>query len=283
MTRPEDLTPITEGGYRIQRAYLADHVFLTVPGGGQSPTDLLGREEWDHLTDLPTDVLLRTTDYMGSMVKDMSRQAADWIDAMPEDPAKAPFMFDACLDTHDELKAAPFIAAHGWYRQATAGLRNALEAMAHAARFAVRNDRRGYTDWRAGTADPPKFGNSVDLIGRAAPGPVAAIETHLGGAALFGVNPNGVMRDLYSNVCRYAHSQPGHTNADIWQSNGPVFIASAFTQFWLDYCDVLLACYVLLRIGDPALVLPDSIDGVADNAGASWHSLAPEAMAAYFP
>lgn len=111
---------------------------------------------------------------------------------------------------------------------------------------------------------------------------MTAIEIQLGGAALFGANPNGVMRDLYADVCRYAHSQPGHSNADIWQSNGPVFIARAFTQLWLDFCDVLLACYILLRIGSPALVLPDSVDGVAENAGASWHGLAPAAMAAYF-
>lgn len=63
MTRPEGLRPITEGAYRERRAYLADHVFLQVAGGGQPPSDLLGQEEWEHLMDLPTDVLLRTTDY----------------------------------------------------------------------------------------------------------------------------------------------------------------------------------------------------------------------------
>jgi len=132
MTRPEDLRPIAEGAYRERRAYLADHVFLGVPGGGRPPDDLLGPEEWDSFMHLPTDVLLRTTDYMGRMIDDMCTQAYAWLTAMPSDPATAPFMFDACLDTHDEFKAAPFIAAHGWYRQATAGLRNALEVMAHA-------------------------------------------------------------------------------------------------------------------------------------------------------
>ena len=281
MTKPEDLRPIAQGAYRERRAYLADHVFLNVPGGGQQPDDLLGQDEWEHFMDLPTDVLLRTTDYMGRMVDDMSTQAHAWLTVMPDDPAKAPFMSDAHLDTHDEFKAAPFIAAHGWYRQATAGLRNALEVMAHAARYAVRNDAHGHTAWRGATADPPKFGNSIDLIGQAPQ--ITAIEGQLGGAALFGVNPNGVMRNLYADVCRYAHSQPGHTNPDIWQSNGPVFIGHAFTQFWLDFCDVLLASYVLLKIGHPPLVLPDVVDGVAGNAGPGWHGLAPAAIGAYFP
>lgn len=280
MARPQDLRPITERTYRERRAYLADHVFLSAPGGGKPPDDLLGEEEWANLMDLATDVLLRTTDYLGSMMDDMLTQDHAWLCALPTDPSSAPFMFDAYLDAHDEFKAAPFIAAHGLYRQATAALRNALEVMTHAARFAIRNDNVGFQAWRSGTADSPKFGNSVDLIGQNPA--VARIDATLGGSGIFGVNPSGVLRSLYANVCRYAHSQPGHTNADIWQSNGPVFIGGAFTQFWLDFCDVLLVCYILLKIGYPALNLPDVADGIAGNAGAGWHGLAPAAIAAYF-
>jgi hypothetical protein len=113
---------------------------------------------------LPTDVVLRTTDYLGSMLDDMISQRSAWTNAMPNDPAAAPFMFDAALDAGDEFQAAPFIAAHGYYRQTTAGLRNALEIMAHAARYAVRNDQAGYLAWRAASAEPT-FGNAVDLLG----------------------------------------------------------------------------------------------------------------------
>lgn len=273
---------ITIGAYREKRAYLADHCFLNVPGGGKRPRkkDMLGKQQWEHLMTLPTDVLLRTTDYLGPMIDDMSTQAHSWLTTMPGSPAAMPFMFEATLDTHDELKAAPFIAAHGWYRQATAALRNALEVMTHATRYAVRSDTRRFAAWRAGTTEP-KFGNSVDIIASAPT--VAAIESTLGGSGLFGNNPNGVLRDLYQDVCRYAHSSPGFTNADIWQSNGPVFIGAGFTQFWLDYCDSLIACYILLKIGYPALPLPSSMNSVAANAGPSWNGLAQNALGAYFP
>jgi hypothetical protein len=189
-------------------------------------------------------------------------------------------VFDALIDVHDEFKAAPFIAAHGLYRQATAALRNALEVMAHAVRFAVRSDQRGFDNWRNRSGDPPKFGNSVDLIG--VDPTAAAIEARLSDGGLFGVRPDGVLRSLYTNVCRYAHSLPGHTNADIWESNGPVFIPRAFTGFWLDFCDVLLACYILFKIGYPGLSLPDVVRSVSGNAGDAWHGVAPVAMAAYF-
>jgi hypothetical protein len=280
MARPEDRRPISEGTYRERRAYLADHVFLEVPGGNAPPGHLLGAEQWAHLMDLPTDVLLRTTDHLGSMIEDMQTQAHAWLEVIPPDPPETPFVFHAYLDAHDEFEAAPFIAAHGLYRQATAALRNALEVMTHAVRFAVRNDQQGFERWRDGRADPPKFGNSVDLIG--ADPAVAAIEATLAGSGLFGIHPDGVLRSLHDNVCSYAHSQPGYTNANIWQSNGPVFIPRAFTQFWLDFCDVLLVCYVLLKIGYPGLNLPDVTDGIAGNAGDTWHDLAPAAMAAYF-
>lgn len=280
MAKPENVRPISEGAYREQRAYLADDCFLEVPGGRAAPSDLLGPEQWAHLMDLPTDVLLRTTDYLGSMVDDMQTQAYAWLCAIPNDSVSVPYVFGAAIDAHDEFEAAPLISAHGLYRQGTAALRNALEVMAHAVRFAVRNDQQGFDCWRNASAEPPRFGNSVDLIGR---DPVVAeIEATLEGAGLFGVHPDGVLRALYRNVCRYAHSQPGHTNADIWQSNGPVFIGRAFTAFWLDFCDVLLACYVLFKIGYPSLTLPSVVRSVAGNAGEAWHGLAPSAITAYF-
>ena len=278
MAQPGDIRPITQGLYRERRAYLADHVFFTVHS--VPATDLLSEDSWASLTDLPTDVLLRTTDYLGSMVEDMLTQAYAWLTALPIG-VRVPFLSDAHLDAHDEFRAAPLIAAHGRYRQATASLRNALEVMTHAVRFAVRNDQAGFQAWRNGIADPPKFGNSSDLVG--GDFTAARIDTALGGAGIFGVKPPGVLRSLYADVCRYAHSQPGYTNADIWKSNGPVFIGRAFTQFWLDFCDVLLVSYVLLKVAYPTLNVPSVVTGIPGNAGPGWHGLAPAAVAAYFP
>jgi hypothetical protein len=183
--------------------------------------------------DSPTDVLLQTTDHFGPTFLAMHSVSNMWISGIMPDGTELPLVSDAYLDAYDEFEAAPFIAAHGWYRQATAGLRNALEVMTHAARYAIRGEQVGYAAWRDGTADPPKFQNSVELIGGATS--VAAVESTLPPGALFGRNPDGVLRDLYRELCRFAHGQPGHTNADIWQSNGPVFVPAAFTQFWGDF------------------------------------------------
>jgi hypothetical protein len=228
---------------------------------------------------LPTDVLLRTTDHFGPMLEDMQRQARAWLYAVPLDDAKWPFFHNSYLDVMEEFDAAPFIAAHGWYRQATAGLRNALEAMTHACRYAVANDQPGYASWRSNLLkEPPKFGNSVDVLGRRPAG--QALDSALGSQGLFGSKPDGVLRALYSDVCRYAHSQPGFSNGAIWQSNGPVFIPRAFTQFWLDFSDTSLACFALLKLGYPSAQGNKMLADIAGNARSAWHGLAPATVAA---
>jgi hypothetical protein len=243
--RPEDRAPISVGRFRTKRQYLADHCFALVSGGREPPNDVVPRETWEGIMDLPTDVLLRTTDYLGKMVDDMHDQWVGWTFAMPSEPKHSAFMFEPALDASDEFQAAPFAAMHGWYRQATAGLRNALEAMTVAAAFAVRNDTARYAEWRGGTHEP-KFGNAVELLG--IDERLAAFDSQAGPPGLFGRKPDGVMQETYNKLCRYAHSRVGHTNYDIWQSNGPVFIGRGFTQFWTDFCDTIALSYVLLRI-----------------------------------
>jgi len=276
VTRKQDRRKITQGRYRRKRFFLADQVFAIGGDGDHDPQDLIRKKAWGELMTLPTDVALRTTDHMGSMIKDMQHQWSAWMDATPLDPDEWPFFHDVYLDVLEEFDAAPFIAVHGYYRQATAGLRNALEAMTHACRYAVANDEVGFNAWRSNSRQPPNFGNSVDFIGGKPAGKV--LDATLGGHGLFGHKPNGVLRDLYADVCRYVHSQPGYSSGDIWQSNGPVFVPRAFTQFWLDFCDTSLVCFALLKIAHPAAKGSRLWKDIAGNAGASWHGLAPQTV-----
>jgi hypothetical protein len=282
MPSDELSVPVTEGRFRERRAYLSPEAFADPGSGVEAPTNLIDRRAWMHLMDLPTDVLLQTTDHFGPTFRAMGSLSYMWICAITPDPPDLPLVFDAYLDAYDEFEAAPFVAAHGWYRQATAGLRNALEVMTHAARFAVRGEQARYLSWRDGTADAPKFQNSVELI-RDQPS-IAAIEATLPAGALFGRNPDGVIRALYQELCRFAHGHPGHTNADIWEgSNGPIFVLEAFTQFWRDFRDTLLACSILLKLAYPQMGRPADLPEIADYAAAPWHGLAPSAVTAYFP
>jgi hypothetical protein len=281
MPSDELSVPITEGRFRARRVYLSPEAFADPGDGDHPPTNLIDPQVWMDLMDLPTDVLLQTTDHFGSTFLAMRSIAHMWISAIVPDGTDLPLVFDAYLDAYDEFEAAPFIVAHGWYRQATAGLRNAVEVMTHAARFAIRGERTAYEAWRDGSADPPRFQNSVELIGGWPS--VAMVEAALPAGALFGRNPDGVLRALYQELCRFAHGHPGHTNADIWGSNGPVFVPAAFTQFWRDFRDTFIACSILLKLAHPALEQPADLPEVAAHAGAPWHGIALSAVTAYFP
>jgi hypothetical protein len=100
-SRPQDHRALPQDDFRRERSYLADHVFAIAPGKNQAPTDSAPQEAWEHIMHLPTDVLLRTTDFLGSMVDDIHEQGSAWIFAWPDEVAKAPFMFDAALDASD--------------------------------------------------------------------------------------------------------------------------------------------------------------------------------------
>lgn len=278
-TRPQDHRSLPAGDFRVERSYLADHVFAVVPGGDKPTIDMVKQRAWEGMMHLPTDVLLRTTDYLGTMVTDLHDQGSTWIFATPMEVDLAPFMFEPAFDASDEFQAAPFIAAHGWYRQATASLRNALEAMACGAAFAVRKDVTTYSAWRSGSHEP-KFGNAIQLLGQDQQ--LAAIDRELGGSGLFGRKPDGVMQKMYSNLCRYAHSRAGHTNADMWQSNGPILRGRAFTQFWIDFGDTIALCYVLLKIGWPELALPDEAKSLYGFANERWGGIGDAVRDAFF-
>jgi hypothetical protein len=69
--RPEDRRPRDAEDFRRERSYLADHCFAVVSPGRDSRDDVVGEEAWESLMDIPTDVLLRTTESLGSLVTDM--------------------------------------------------------------------------------------------------------------------------------------------------------------------------------------------------------------------
>lgn len=279
--RPENFRALPPDDFRRERAYLADEVFAIAPGESSPPTDPIDEGAWDGLINLPTDVLLRTTDYLGTMLADAHNQWGRWIEAMPYEPeGSGGSMFNAALDAADEFHAAPFIAAHGYYRQATAALRKALEGMTIASALAAQADTKNFRAWREGTYEPA-FGNMVERLARA-PGP-AGFDAHLEAPGVFGRNPDGLLQRVYANLCRYAHSQPGHTNGDIWQSNGPVFVGGGMTQFWIDLCDTIALCYVLFKIGWSDLQLPGDAVSLFTFADERWDGLGSNLLNELFP
>ena len=74
--------PLTEGKFRERRFYIGPDAFGDPGDGLEAPTDLIDRQHWAHLMNLPTDVVLQTTDHFGSTFRAMGSLANMWISAI---------------------------------------------------------------------------------------------------------------------------------------------------------------------------------------------------------
>jgi hypothetical protein len=158
-------------------------------------------------------------------------------------------MHEPALLASEEFDALAFIAVHGFYRQALACLRNALETLLHAAFYAARKEEESFTRWREGEIRPRFLDSCLELERSPATAPI--------GALVFG--PGGWARSLYDRLCAYAHSRGGYNNADFWESNGPVYRPKAFSLVLTEFWETLALSYLLLKLGWPALKISDDV------------------------
>src|SRR6266568_240069 len=103
--------------FRARRHYLPAEAFALVAGPYEGATDLIPEEQWQELMSWPTDVLLRTTDQHGGQLAQLNGLWSRWVQTLPLQRERAPFMFNAAWDAADDFNASTFSAAHGYYRQ----------------------------------------------------------------------------------------------------------------------------------------------------------------------
>ena len=182
---------LSHDDFRARRNYLPDEAFAFVRGSNESPTSPMPADQWHGLIDLPTDVLLRTTDHQGAQLAQLHDLWGEWVETLPLRVDLAPYIFNAGWDAADDFNATVFVTAHGYYRQGMANLRSALEGLTTAASFAVRQDRPGLEHWLSGQNDPPR---PVEVRGILAP--------------TLGPEISGILKQLYRELSGYVHSQP---------------------------------------------------------------------------
>jgi hypothetical protein len=69
----------------------------------------------------------------------------------------------------------------------------------------------------------------------------------------------GFARRIYSGISEFSHSRPGHADSDMRESNGPIYVASAFKQAaWMQF-ETLGLCFVLVLIARPKQRLPEVV------------------------
>jgi len=173
-------------------------------------------------------------------------------------------LYDAILDAYDELQAATYNALTGYYRTAIGCLRTVIEQITIGTYFQCCGTAPEYKEWRSGTArDGFRFGNACDGLINADPlkGLNARFKESLGDSFFNqkgNTNPGGWVRRLHSELSEYAHSRPGYSQADQWESNGPVYASDAL-DFCLDkFIETSMLGFVLAKLSLPNVTLPKS-------------------------
>jgi hypothetical protein len=246
----EEPLHLEDGDFRIERVYINPAAFYwggqDAPEAYPPPSDLIDPETWLDVMGLPTDVALKTTSKMGSTIARIQQLNSDWTFSWAPLNA-APFVEMPAVFAGEEFDALIFNAMHGYYRQAIAGLRVALELMTIATGFAVTGNAARFAEWREGRLEG-KFGVSRQLIADSAVG--KQIDA-AGYGPIFTKDDSSWMKARYKRLCGFAHAGAGFENSSLWSSNGPIFVATALETVENELRETLALCYLLLRLGWP--------------------------------
>lgn len=139
--------------FRSVRQKLPPEAFAIGPKREPDPTDLIDIDTWRAITGLPDDVSLRTSDHHGSTLRNAYELWSHWpaltleLQSLVPDPREDALCL-ASLTVSDELQASLYAALTGFYRQAIAGLRPALEATMAGAYFKSFPNREKFSNGR---------------------------------------------------------------------------------------------------------------------------------------
>jgi hypothetical protein len=259
--------PLPLKDFRAIRIVLEADDFVFSSGNEPQPSDLIDKETWHGIADLPDDVAIRTSNHHGDLLKILYDLWGAWIEAVGEnqDP-----LYDTILDAADEFQAATFNALHGYYRQAIGCLRNALEQITIGTYCQACRRMTDFAQWKAGQSKMT-FGQACDRLAGAAP--LQQLNAHLQTTlndSIFNQKTQaykgGWARRLYAELSDYAHTRPGFTSFDMWASNGPIYAQEAFVSFEEMYLQTSALGLLLVKLGRSDFFLPQDASRVFESA-----------------
>jgi hypothetical protein len=246
--------PLTD--FRSRRTVLVRSDFGYAPKTAPRPSDIIDEETWGSIVTLPDDVAVRTTNYHGTTIRQLHNLWGAWIECVGE---KQDCMFPVMLEAGDDFQAATYNALTGFYRLSVAALRSALELTAIGTWAQVCEKQKEFRSWRSGKF-PLSFGEACDGLS----GATTPLRAHLRATVNDSVfdqrnstDEGGFARRIYSGISEFSHSRPGHADSDMRESNGPIYVASAFNHVaWMQF-ETLGLCFILLLIARPKERLPE--------------------------
>lgn len=255
---------LPDSDFRSKRRVLTRGDFALAPKREQPPSDLIDRATWNSIVVLPDDVAIRTSSHHGTVLRQLDDLWGAWVESFGN---KQDILFSAMLDAGDNFQSATYTALTGFYRLSVDALRGALELMAIATWAQVCGRDEEFEKWRKGSI-VLSFGKACDgLI--SATEPLRAHLRSLVNDTLFdpknSSTQGGFARRIYSGISDFSHSRPGYADGDMRDSNGPIYVSSAFEHVSWIHFEVIGLCFVLVLIARPRLAIPQAVVQLFDD------------------
>ena len=254
---------LPDSDFRSRRLALEPEDFALGPDEPDSPpSDLVDEETWRSMTSLQDDVSVRTSNQYGSALKEMWGFWRQWncvagaLQELAASVEESPLCAAAC-DLGDEFQASISNALVGFYRVAFSCLRNALENMSIGLELELSSDSVRFNSWQSSDIEL-NLGWAADVL--PSHSVVSSIENHCKKACaddFFSqrspTGNGGVVRRLFKKLSKFTHGAPGFTDADMRNSNGPIFVPESF-QSWRSLFSTTYALVLFeAKLGQPKL------------------------------
>lgn len=241
--------------FRARRIVLVRDDFACAPKPAEPATDLIDKGTWNSIITLPDDVAVRTTNYHGTTIKQLHDLWGAWIECFGDEHD---CMFPVMLDAADDFQAATYAALTGYYRLSISAARSALELVAIGTWAQVCDRRLEFDEWRAGKR-VLSLGQACDGLIKGAQNLESDLKQLVDDTLFAQKGPQsegGFVRRIFDGISNFTHARPGSTDGDMRESNGPIYVRSAFTHVaWIQF-ETFALCYVLALLARPSLSAP---------------------------
>lgn len=200
--------------------------------------DLIDKETWDNIMNLPDTVLIETSNTYGTKIKNLNNFSSNIIEDSIYNLFKKNFEEYILLLIYDSFNSSIFNSLNGYYRESFSSLRSVLELVI----LVIIDKKKFHEDWMNSkeihykkelerSTNIIKLNNLLKSKGE-------------GEYSLWIIN---YMHELSG----YIHVLKNKSNYDLWKgSTGPIFVEETFLKFYKNYINILSILYisVLLNI-----------------------------------
>jgi hypothetical protein len=221
------------------------------------PTDLISEDAWNGIMTLAGDVAIRTTSHQGERIELLYDLWSGWVHELPSGSMVA----HAMLDSSDDFAAALFNLTHGYYKQALFSLRSALEIMTMACPCELSANSDRWDAWLRGAE--LRFARECDSLQSSAL--IQTIDQPVfvaTGGSLYTANDGTTThtwaRNLYRRLSQYAHARDAASNAQFWESNGPIYSAEGMKVSYHCFLETYVLTLLVAKLAFSELAMPEA-------------------------